>query len=251
MSTRVNTAESTVSDSGHFRSEPVGESIAPTSGVVKKEKPADWYNVLTVGPRASLPSTSAIHVILLVALRIVFGLFSRMRVKGSRVLPRGAKLFVVDSARLLGGAFIVSSLPLWASRDVYVLANEGQRLGRFSRFLAERVRVIVPNEEFGFQGSLRAVAVALRAGRSVVVFREAQAPVSSAPPVSSAGSLAVSPQDFEKRYEALAQHVGVPLIPVELQGVGSFLPEGALLPRLGGRVNVTFLEAVMPDRERS
>jgi long-chain acyl-CoA synthetase len=237
--------------------EPVGDSISPTSGVKRKERSVDWAEIFTNGPRASLPSTSAIHVLLLVALRIVLGLFTRMRVKGSRALPPGAKLFVPDSQNALGGAFIVSSLRLWASREVYVLVKEGQMVSPFLRFLAERVRIIVPSAELGWQGSLRAACVALRAGRSVVVFPESAPLACSAPSASTVSatssmlSASVSLQEFQQRYAALAKHAGVPLVPVELQGVGSVLPQDALLPRLGRRVNVTFLPAVMPDVQRN
>ncbi len=192
----------------------------------------DWAKILDEKSRVRLPSTSALHVLLLIVLRILTSVLLRLKVAGSRELPPGPKLFTPNHQSALDGVFLTSSLRLWDARDVYFLAKEKHMRHPLVRFLADRGRIIVLDESAGLQSSLRAVALVLAAGRSVVVFPE------------GTRSHDGNPGPFRSSYAIVAHHAKVPIVPVAIQGALSVLPRGKTWPRLGRLVRVTFLPSI-------
>lgn len=228
-----------------LRVEELSELLEQRADKLKGTKPeieaseVDWQKILDEKTSVQLPSTSVLHVAILILLRIFTFFFVHLRVKGSRALPPGPKIFAPNHQSALDGVFLTSALRLWDARDVYFLAKQKHMKHPVVRFLADRGRVIVLDESAGVQASLRAVSLALKAGRSVVVFPEGTR--------SKSGALG----DFKKSYAMVAHHAKAAIVPVALQGTGDVLPPGRLTPRFGKFVRVTFLPSIEATEDAS
>jgi long-chain acyl-CoA synthetase len=182
----------------------------------------------------TLPRSSAIHRALVYASRVLVRLYFRTRAQGLERIPAGPYILAPNHQRFFDGLFVVAHMrPRAVLRTLFCAkAKHVERL--WLTPLAKRSNVVVMSAGEGLLQSLQALAAGLRRGDNVMIFREGTR--------SSDGSLG----PFKESHAILAQELAVPVVPVVIDGAHRSLPTGRWLPRLLGRISVTYLDPVWP-----
>jgi long-chain acyl-CoA synthetase len=119
-------------------------------------------------------------------------------------------------------------------RRTYFYAKEKHLRQRWLKFMADRHNVIIMDMNKDLKLSLQKLAAVLRTGRSVIIFPEGTR--------TRDGRLG----EYKKTFAILSSELGVPVVPVAIQGAYRALPHGAVMPRPFTRVSVDFLPPVHP-----
>lgn len=193
-----------------------------------------WGQILAPAHPVALPRSSVLHRVLVHALRGLARSYFRIRAHGLERLPDGPCILAPNHQSFFDGLFVIAHMRPRAVRHTlfYAKAKHVERL--WLTPLAERCNVVVMKASEGLLHSLQALAAGLRRGDNVMVFPEGTR--------SSDGSLG----PFKESYAILAQELAVPVVPVVIDGAHRALPTGRWLPRLLGKITVTYLDPVWP-----
>lgn len=193
-----------------------------------------WAEILKPARPPSLPHSGILHRLMMNASRLFVRTFFRSRAQGIERLPEGPCILAPNHQSFFDSLFVTAHLKrrtLWRTLFYAKAKHFG---GSWRKFLADRSNVIVMNPDEGILQSLQKVAAALRRGNNVVIFPEGTRSVG--------GALGA----FKESYAILARELGVPVVPVVIDGTHRVLPVGGWFPRLLEKVQVTFLEPVRP-----
>jgi long-chain acyl-CoA synthetase len=183
---------------------------------------------------------AATKVIALVA-RVVWG----FRTRGQAHLPADGP-FIISPNHLtyVDGIFVTAALPFRHYRRLFLVgAAEYFETPLMSR-VARATNIVPVDSDANLVTAMRAGATGLRLGKVLLLFPEGERSID--------GTL----RKFRKGSAILSAHVGVPIVPVAIEGLFEVWPRGrtlnwrALLPFGGTRIRVAFgppLQAT-PDR---
>lgn len=153
-------------------------------------------------------------------LRLLFGLFCRLRVHGVAHVPeRGPCLIVPNHFSYIDGFAIGAGLPFRIVRHLYFLGFQQFFQNPISAVFGTAYRIIkVDAETYLFQ-ALRAAAHVLKQGELLCIFPE------------GARSIDGDIKPFKKGAAILAKELNLPLIPTRIIGSFEIWPRGRSYPR--------------------
>ncbi len=208
--------------------------VAQFKSDVKEDKEFSWAEILKPARPPSLPHSGVLHRLMMNGSRLFVRTFFRTETQGADHLPEGPCILAPNHQSFFDSLFVTAHMKRSALWKTLFYAKAKHFGGAWRRFLADRSNVIVMNPDEGILQSLQKVAAALRRGNNVVIFPEGTR--------SSGGALGA----FKESYAILARELGVPVVPVVIDGTHRVLPVGGWFPRLLRRVRVTFLDPVRP-----
>jgi long-chain acyl-CoA synthetase len=196
-----------------------------------------WSDMLAPAQASSLPTSGIWHRALVYLSRLLVRTLFRARAQGADRLPAEACIIAPNHQSFIDGLFVTAFMrPRSVLRTLFYAKEKHVRMG-WLRYLAERCNVIVMKADQGILPSLQKLAAGLRRGNHVMIFPEGTR--------SIGGALG----DFKESYAVLARELRVPVVPVVIDGAHRVLPAGGWLPRLYGKVSVTYLEPIWPRED--
>lgn len=199
---------------------------------------ADPVVTLLRRPRPVATLVGAALATLLAAIwRVVF----RLRVEGREHLPREGPFLISPNHQSFLDAFVlVSVLPVRILRRVFFVGASEYFETPLRRRLARLARIVPVDPDRHLVRAMQAGAWGLRQGQVLVLFPEGERSIDG------------TPRPFKKGAAILATHVGVPIVPVAVDGLYEVWPRGrplrwrALLPFGGARVTCRFGPPLAP-----
>lgn len=165
--------------------------------------------------------------------------FFRLRGENIENLPAGACILAPNHQSYLDSLFIMAFLKRRVLRDTFFYAKAEHVRRWWQRFMAQRHNIIVMDINKDLKLSLQKLAEVLKKGKKVIIFPEGTR--------SLDGKLG----DFKHSFAILGRELGVPIVPVAVDGAYRALPRGKFFPRLFQKVNISFLEPIYPGQEDS
>lgn len=202
----------------------------------------DWHEILT-GERTSgkaariakMPFTGIMFTRLCKAF---YGLMFSTEVKGMENLPaNGPYIIAPNHQSFLDGPLVVTHLDKATLQNTYFYAKKDHVKGPFMRFLARNHNVVIMDMRT-LKDSIRQLADILRQGGNLVIFPEGTR--------TRNGRLG----QYKKTFAILSKELGIPVIPVKIDGAYEAWPRNRFLPR-PHKVTVEYLPAVMPSQNES
>ena len=163
------------------------------------------------------------------------GLMFRFQVTGRENLPqRGPFLICPNHQSYLDPFLLLMALPFRTVRAVFFVGASEYFATPFRRWLARKMNLVPVDPDTNLVRAMQAGAFGLRRGKVLVLFPEGERSIDGAP------------KRFKKGAPILSLHLGVPIVPVALDGAFGLWPRGraphwrAWLPGGPGRVRLRF-----------
>jgi long-chain acyl-CoA synthetase len=194
----------------------------------------DWGSILAEPATVQFRRSWFTYTFIKNMSRVLFSVYFRVRGRGVENIPDGPAIFAPNHQSFIDGLFVTMFLRNLQLRRTYFYAKEKHLRQRWLKFMADRHNVIIMDMNKDLKLSLQKLAAVLRTGRSVIIFPEGTR--------TRDGRLG----EYKKTFAILSSELGVPVVPVAIQGAYRALPHGAVMPRPFTRVSVDFLPPVHP-----
>ncbi|RPI01890.1 MAG: long-chain fatty acid--CoA ligase [Ignavibacteriae bacterium] len=195
----------------------------------------DWQTMFDETETVAIPKTWWTIALWQFLVRSAYQIWLNASIRGMETIPPGPVLFVANHQSSLDQYLVTSFFSYRQFRKIYYLAKEFHYRAAWKQWLVDRHNVVLVHPTETLLLALRKLARCLQQGGSVLIFPEGTR--------SSDGSLS----DFKKSFALLSCALGVPVVPVIIDGTIDALPKGTLFPRRGVSVSVRFLQPVHPD----
>lgn len=206
---------------------------------IREQVPSNvnWGSILDVLPdQLSLPYSSGFHQFLIRLSKAVTRCFFRIHVEGMEHIPAGAVILAPNHQSYIDGLFLIVALKTQRVRNTFFYAKSKHVRREWMKRWANSSNVIVVDLNNRLRQSLQNLASVLKGGRSVIIFPEGTRSVT--------GELGT----FRPTFAILSREVGVPVVPVIIQGARDVLPVGRRWPRLFRRIDVKFMTPIVPQQ---
>jgi long-chain acyl-CoA synthetase len=197
----------------------------------------DWAEILGQRSKLDLPRSWAVHNLFRHILTLPLRGYFRLSATGQHNLPTGPCILAPNHQSFLDGLFVAAFLDNAAITRTYFFAKAKHVDKPWLRYLAARNNVIVFDLEHDLKHALQNLAEVLRQGCNLIVFPEGTR--------TKDGDMA----PFRKTYAILSRELGVPVVPVAIDGAWDALPTGARLPKPLAPIRVSFLEQIEPGEQ--
>ncbi|MDP2388967.1 MAG: 1-acyl-sn-glycerol-3-phosphate acyltransferase, partial [Acidobacteriota bacterium] len=184
--------------------------------------------------------------LMFVLCRIARILLGRTHVTGLDKLPRdGAFIICPNHQSFVDPLFVSGSLPYRVWRDLFYVGAVEYFETPFTRWVARTINLVPVDADSNLVPAMKAGAFGLSHGKVLVLFPEGERSIDG------------TVKKFKKGAPILAQHLGVPIVPVAIKGVYEIWPRNRafnwrlLLPFSGHRVTVAFGEPMRFDEKAS
>lgn len=149
----------------------------------------------------------------------------------------GPVIFAPNHQSFLDAPLVVTHLSSATLRNTYFYAKKDHVRGAFMRMLARNHNVVIMDMRT-LKDSIRTLGQVLADGKNLVIFPEGTR--------TRTGQVGV----FKKTFAILAREIGVPVVPVCIEGAYEAWPRTKKLPRRH-KVTVTYLPPVSPSAGES
>ncbi len=205
----------------------------------KKEKieveEVNWQEILQEKGDLTLPKTWFTVILFQQFSKLFFSLYFRFTGHGLQHLPDTPCIIAPNHQSFYDALLVAAQFKGKFMRKTYFYAKEKHVQNGVIRFLADRNNVIVVDVTSGLRESIQKLAAVLEKGKNIMIFPEGTR--------SKDGDLG----DFKKLFAILSIELGVPIIPVTINGAYQALPSGRLIPRPLCPISVTFEQPVYPQ----
>jgi len=168
-------------------------------------------------------------------LRTLFKIFFKIEVKGIEHIPKeGRYIITPNHTSYLDGFAVILSLPFSYFKSLYSLGLSEFFTGFFKTRIARISHVIPIDSSAYLTKALQMSAYVLKNGRSLSVFPEGGR--------SFDGEL----MEFKKGVGILAVEMGIPVVPVLIEGAFEALPRAATIP-MCKKITVTFGKPLLAE----
>ena len=150
-------------------------------------------------------------------------------------IPDGPCIIAANHQSVLDGLLVSVFLNRKQLKRTYFYGKAAHIRSWWLKALARTNNVIVIDINRNLREPLRTLAHVLNTGENVIIFPEGTR--------SREGSLGV----FKRTFAILGQELGVPVVPVAINGAYDAMPVGRHIPRLRSPINVSFMPPVMPQ----
>lgn len=205
-----------------------------------------WQSILRERPAANdrrlawlLRRRTLAAPLLFVMLRIARMLLLRVRVTGIDRLPRSGPFIITPNHQSYVDPFILCGvLPYRVFKQLFFVGAVEYFETRFTRWVAHTANLVPVDPDSNLVPAMQAAAFGLSHGKILLLFPEGERSIDGAV------------KKFKKGAPILAQHLGVPVVPVALKGIHELWPRNRninwrlLLPWSGHRVTIAIGEPV-------
>ena len=202
-----------------------------------------WSEILSLEPADELIKTLQLDPgpacrlgkhLLKSTLRLIFGTYNRLSVRGTENLPESGPFIIAPNHVSLADApAVVAAMPWAQASQTFFLGTIDYFGGPVTSRIGKLVQVIPVDMEARLHGALQLSAYVLRKGKILCVFPEGGR--------SRDGRI----KEFKKGVAIVARELNVPLIPVAIRGTYAMLATGMRFPR-PARVSLVFGKPVYP-----
>jgi long-chain acyl-CoA synthetase len=203
----------------------------------QKEEQMNWSEILKEKVHLKLPKGRTIHYVSMKFTQFLFTVLFKLKGKGQGNIPDGPCIIAPNHQSFFDGMFVASFIKHRTMRKTYFYAKKKHVKGAFLRFLARKNNIIVMDINKNLKESIQKLAEVLKAGKKVIIFPEGTR--------TKTGDLG----EFKKMFAILSKELGVPVVPVAINGAYKALPTGKKFPKLWSAVSVEFLQPVYPDNQ--
>jgi long-chain acyl-CoA synthetase len=235
--------------SGHDK--PEGLSPRGSAGAARGDKPLglsitddSWSVLLRDLPPKTDPVLGGLlerrpisTPLLFVLSKIVRAALGRVRVSGLDQLPQsGAFIISPNHQSYLDPLFVAAVLPYRVWRQLFYVGAVEYFETPFTRWVARTINLVPVDADSNLVPAMKAGAFGLAHGKVLVLFPEGERSIDG------------TVRKFKKGSPILAQHLGVPVVPVALNGIFDLWPRNRpfnwklMLPFSGHRVTIAFGE---------
>lgn len=175
----------------------------------------DWHEIMTSDSSSlQLPHASALYTTYAKMFKGYFRLYNRLSVKGRENIPaNGPYIIAPNHQSFLDGALAVVGMDSKTLRDCYFYATEEHVKGKTLKKMAQDNNIILM-ERKNLKNSILKLAEVLKQGKNIVIFPEGSR--------THDGEMGM----FKKTFAILSKELGVPVVPVCINGAYKALPRG-------------------------
>jgi long-chain acyl-CoA synthetase len=198
---------------------------------------SDWGTLLRQRISFRIPKKTYMMRLMLLVMKPVFWFYLRIRVSGLEKIPRNtAVIFAPNHQSVLDGLVLSAIFKRRIRKRTYFFAKDRNFNSRFKRFFAERANVILLNINKNLKETIQQMAAIANAGNNVVVFPEGAR--------SRDGKI----MRFKKTFAIISKELGVPIVPVTIDGTYDLFSKGSIIPK-PGKIKICFHDAVKPGKK--
>lgn len=211
----------------------LAEYVADYKTRIEFEK-TDWHSILQESSaNIKLPGTAHVGVTITKFCRWFFGWYFNFKMSGRENIPeKGPFILAANHESYLDGMFVMSAVPNKLIRHTYFVAKEKHVTHPMAVSLAGKLNVIVLHMS-NLKNSIMQLGEALKRGESIIIFPEGTR--------TENGKLG----EFKKTFAILSVELGVPVIPVTIDGAFEAMPKHKKVPSRGN-ISVTVHEPIQP-----
>ena len=159
-----------------------------------------------------------------------------LKVTGLEKLPKaGPYIICPNHQSFLDPVMLVASLPYDVLRNVFYVGTSEIFGGGILRALARSLKLIPVDPDANLVPAMKAGAYGLRHGKILVLYPEGERSIDGSPKV------------FKKGAAILATHLGVPIVPVAMEGFYESWPRGKGFQKFS-RLKIEFGDPIPPPR---
>lgn len=216
----------------------LAEQIAESKTHVDVEG-IDWHKLLTrPADNLHIPHMATTGIIFTRLCKWLYRLMFKCEAHGLENIPTdGPVIFAPNHQSFLDAPLVVTHLSSATLRNTYFYAKKDHVRGAFMRMLARNHNVVIMDMRT-LKDSIRTLGQVLADGKNLVIFPEGTR--------TRTGQVGV----FKKTFAILAREIGVPVVPVCIEGAYEAWPRTKKLPRRH-KVTVTYLPPVSPSAGES
>ena len=194
----------------------------------------DWHSILQESSaNVKLPGTSYLGVLITKFCRWAFKHYFNFKMLGRENIPaNGPFILAANHESYLDGMFVMSAVPNKLIRHTYFVAKEKHVTRPATVYLASKLNVIVLHMS-NLKTSIQQLGEVLKRGESIIIFPEGTR--------TETGKLG----EFKKTFAILSVELGVPVIPVTIDGAYEAMPKHQKVPSCGN-VSVTIHKPILP-----
>lgn len=196
----------------------------------------DWKTVLKENlNNMELPRSAFYHRLLRFSLVAAVRTFFKVRFSGAENIPHGPVIFAANHQSVVDALFVLAKIPAKEFKKTYCFAKGKHFQQWWRRYMAKRNNIIIMREDEEIVDSIKRMASVLKKGRNVLIFPEGTR--------SRDGSLS----EFKQTFTLLACEIGVPVVPVAIDGAFEAFPRNRKFPHPFKKINVTYLPPISPE----
>ena len=194
----------------------------------------DWHSILQESSaNVKLPGTSYLGVLITKFCRWAFKHYFNFKMIGRENIPaNGPFILAANHESYLDGMFVMSAVPNKLIRHTYFVAKEKHVTRPATVYLASKLNVIVLHMS-NLKTSIQQLGEVLKRGESIIIFPEGTR--------TETGKLG----EFKKTFAISSVELGVPVIPVTIDGAYEAMPKHQKVPSCGN-VSVTIHKPILP-----
>ena len=194
---------------------------------------AGWGHILGKGRMGTVKQGRTFNILRLLLGPVLFW-YHRLEISGAHAIPQGPCIFAPNHQSFIDVSLIIRALPASKLRTTFFLSKAKPLYrGKLGKFFLRGANVVMVDTGTDLEGALIKLAAVLRAGCSLVIFPEGKR--------TRDGNLG----EFRKTFAIVSRELGVPVVPVAIEGTYRLMPYGSRFPR-PGKTKLTFLEPVFP-----
>lgn len=197
----------------------------------------NWSDILKEKVHIRFPGSWYFSQLMIKFSKYVYKVYFRLSYDGLQNIPKEPCILAPNHQSFFDGFIIASLLKRKTFSKTYFYAKEKHIRPRWLKFLAQHNNIIVVDLNNDLRLSIQKMAMALQNNRNIIIFPEGTR--------TKDGTIG----QFKDTFAILSRELGVPVVPVAIDGAWHAFPSGSIFPRPFRQITVSFLEPIHPGNE--